>query len=102
MSGTQEQDGGQLAVKALCLVAIGGDHTHLCWLQVRGILSEDEVLMAKTIGYLKGVHVVIATPQCLVEVAWLPDVKSLFMDLKAIAVDEVDACFKVNTSLQAA
>ena len=58
--------------------------------------------MAKTIGYLKGVHVVIATPQCLAEAARLPDFKSLFTDLKAIAVDEVDACFKVSTSLHAA
>ena len=52
--------------------------------------------MSKTIGYLKGVHVLIATPDNLAEVYRFPEFKSLFDDVKAVAIDEVDACFKVN------
>lgn len=53
--------------------------------------------MSKTIGYLKGVHVLIATPDNLAEVYMFPEFRSLFDDLKAVAIDEVDACFKVSS-----
>lgn len=53
--------------------------------------------MSKTIGYLRGVHVVIATPHCLAEISQFSEFKELFADLKALAVDEVDACFAVSS-----
>lgn len=55
--------------------------------------------MSKTIGYLRGVHVLVATPDNLAEVQRFPEFKSIFDDLKAIAIDEVDACFKVRDSI---
>lgn len=60
------------------------------------MFNEEEVLLARNIGYLKGVHVVVATPDSLAETLRLPDFKNLFADLKALAVDEVDACFAVR------
>ena len=51
--------------------------------------------MSKTLGYLKGVHVLVATPDNLAEVLQFPEFSSMFDDLKAVAIDEVDACFKV-------
>lgn len=72
-----------------------GGIKHALSLQVRGLLNSQEVLMSKTIGYLKGVHVLVATPDNLAEVLRFPEFRSLFDDLKAIAIDEVDACFKV-------
>ena len=56
--------------------------------------------MSKTIGYLKGVHALIATPDNLAEVYRFPEFKSLFDDVKAVAIDEVDACFKVISQIQ--
>ena len=65
---------------------------------MRGILNEEEVELARSgVGYLKGVHVVIATPDCLAQVLQLPEFASIFLDLKAVAIDEVDACFLVRT-----
>lgn len=66
-------------------------------LKVRGLLTDQEVLMSKTIGYLKGAHVVIATPDNLAEVHKFPEFRGLFNDLKAVAIDEVDACFKEHS-----
>lgn len=35
--------------------------------QVRGVLNKEEVAMAKGTDYLKGVHVVVATPTALLD-----------------------------------
>ena len=37
-------------------------------IQVRGLLNKEETVMAKGTEYLKGVHVVVATPEALMEV----------------------------------
>lgn len=63
-------------------------------LKVRGLLSEEEVEAAKASGYLRGVHILVATPKNLVTVRRLPEFQTMFNDLKALAVDEVDACFQ--------
>jgi len=65
-------------------------------LQVRGLLNEDELEAAKGSGYLRGVHVLVATPHNLATVRGMPEFETMFQDLKAVAVDEVDACFKVR------
>lgn len=63
---------------------------------MRGILTEEEVEMSKMIGYLRGIHVLVSTPEQLAELSRLPEAKDLFTDLQAVAVDEVDACFKAR------
>ena len=52
--------------------------------------------MAETIGYLKAVHVLIAVPEFLAEVLESNQFPHLFHDLRAFAIDEVDACFEVD------
>ena len=53
---------------------------------------------AKASGYLKGVHVLVATPDNLATVRGMRGYEEMFTDLKAVAVDEVDACFNVGFS----
>jgi len=36
-------------------------------LQVRGVLNKEEVAMAKGTDYLRGVHVIVATPTALLD-----------------------------------
>ena len=51
--------------------------------------------MAQTIGYLKAVHVLVATPEHLTELLEDKQFPDLLNDLRAFAVDEVDLCFQV-------
>ena len=60
------------------------------------MLSQEEILFAKTQGYLKGVHVIVGLPDCLVELAKEPNAMDVLSHLRALAVDEVDACFQVS------
>ena len=64
---------------------------------MRGLLNEGEVEAAKASGYLKGVHVLVATPDNLASVRSMRGYEGIFTDLKAVAVDEVDACFNVGS-----
>lgn len=66
-----------------------------CW-QVKGVLDKEEVLFAKHKGYLFGAHVVVGLPDCLAEASKGPDAVSIMQHTKAVAVDEVDACFLVR------
>ena len=52
--------------------------------------------MAETIGYLKAVHVLVAVPEFLAELLESNQFPLLFHDLRAFAIDEVDACFEVD------
>ena len=52
--------------------------------------------MAESINYLKGVHVLVAVPDQLAELLELKEFEYVLHDLKALAIDEVDACSKVN------
>lgn len=54
--------------------------------------------MSKTLGFLRGAHVLIATPTNLAEVMRFQEFRGIFDNLKAIAIDEADACFKVSAS----
>lgn len=66
-------------------------------IKVRGILNDEEVIMARLGGYLSNVHVLVATPSQLVTTVGLGDELANILDhLKAVVVDEVDACFQEN------
>ncbi|DBA95016.1 hypothetical protein WJX77_005449 [Trebouxia sp. C0004] len=62
-------------------------------LKVKGVLDQEEVLFAKNKGYLYGTHVVVGLPECLVEASKAPHAVPVMQYTKAVAVDEVDACF---------
>ena len=64
--------------------------------QVKGVLDKEEVLFAKTQSYLYGAHVVVGTPDCLAELSQQPNAQPVMAHVKAVAVDEVDACFEVG------
>lgn len=64
--------------------------------QVKGVLDKEEVLLAKHQEYLRHVHVVVATPAALAELLAEPDARPVMSHVKAIAIDEVDACLKVS------
>ncbi|KAK9816599.1 hypothetical protein WJX72_002558 [[Myrmecia] bisecta] len=63
-------------------------------IKVKGLLDKEEVLLAKNNGYLRSVHVVVGTPACLAEVCSEPNALPVMQAVKAVAVDEVDACFQ--------
>jgi len=65
-------------------------------IKVRGLLNKEEVVMAKETPYLNGVHVVVATPQSLVDVYLGEDRKPLLDFLKVLAIDEFDECFDAS------
>lgn len=67
------------------------------------MLDKEEVLFAKHKGYLFGAHVVVGLPACLAEATKAPDAVPIMQHTKAVAVDEVDACFlvSVDSSLHA-
>lgn len=62
-------------------------------LKVKGVLDQEEVLFAKNKGYLYGTHVVVGLPECLVEASKAPHAVPVMQHTRAVAVDEVDACF---------
>ena len=62
---------------------------------MRGILDKEEVLLAKNAGSLRHVHVVIGTPDAMVEAASDPQAAPVLRAVKALAVDEADACLQV-------
>ncbi|DBA85379.1 TPA: hypothetical protein ACH3X2_006058 [Trebouxia sp. C0005] len=62
-------------------------------LKVKGVLDQEEVLFAKNKGYLYGTHVVVGLPECLVEAGKAPHAVPVMQHTRAVAVDEVDACF---------
>ena len=64
--------------------------------QVKGVLDKEEVLFAKTQSYLYGAHVVVGTPDCLAELSQQPNAQPVMAHVRAVAVDEVDACFEVG------
>ncbi len=68
-----------------------------CSVQVKGILDKEEVLFAKNRGYLYGTHVVVGLPECLAEASREPHAVPIMQHTRAVAVDEVDACFLVST-----
>eukprot|EP00891_Asterochloris_glomerata_P003480 jgi/Astpho2/3480/Aster-08115 len=63
-------------------------------LKVKGVLDKEEVLFAKTQSYLYGAHVVVGTPDCLAELSQQPNAQPVMAHVRAVAVDEVDACFE--------
>ncbi len=65
-------------------------------MQVKGVLDQEEVLFAKNKGYLYGTHVVVGLPECLVEASKAPHAVAIMQHTRAVAVDEVDACFLVS------
>ncbi len=65
-------------------------------MQVKGVLDQEEVLFAKNKGYLYGTHVVVGLPECLVEASKAPHAVPVMQHTRAVAVDEVDACFLVS------
>ena len=65
-------------------------------MQVKGVFDKEEVLFAKNKGYLYGTHVVVGLPQCLVEASKEPSAVPIMQHTRAVAVDEVDACFLVQ------
>lgn len=65
-------------------------------MQVKGVLDQEEVLFAKNKGYLYGTHVVVGLPECLVEASKAPHAVPVMQHTRAVAVDEVDACFLVR------
>lgn len=66
--------------------------------QVKGLLDKEEVLLAKNSGSLRGAHVVIGTPDAVAEAVSAPDPVPVLGSLKALAVDEADACLQVMLS----
>ena len=65
-------------------------------MQVKGVLDQEEVLFAKNKGYLYGTHVVVGLPECLAEASKAPHAVAVMQHTRAVAVDEVDACFLVR------
>jgi hypothetical protein len=59
--------------------------------QVKGCLDKEEVLRAKTNGFLFAATVVVGTPQCLAELCAAPAAFRLMPCVRAVAVDEMDA-----------
>lgn len=60
---------------------------------MRGLLTKEEVIMAKAAEYLKGCHVVVGTPAAIMEVVTeQPQALPLLDSLRVLAIDEVDAC----------
>ena len=68
---------------------------YLVYVQVKGVLDKEEVLFAKNKGYLFGTHVVVGLPECLAEASRAPHAVPIMQHARAVAVDEVDACFQV-------
>lgn len=68
-------------------------------MQVKGVLDTEEVLFAKNKGYLWGTHVVVGLPECLAEASKEPHAIPIMQHTRAVAVDEVDACFLVSVLL---
>ena len=64
--------------------------------QVKGLLDKEEVLFAKNKGYLYATHVVVGLPECLEEASREPYPVAVMQHTRAVAVDEVDACFLVS------
>lgn len=60
--------------------------------KVKGLLTKEEVVMAKATTYLRGVAVVIATPAAALETYKDPQGVPMLDYLRAVAVDEADAC----------
>lgn len=91
--------------KIACSAFLPSDHvlTVFCkfkyfemYWQVRGALGPVEVEMAKKERYLAGTHVVVGTPEALLEVVAGGEAQELMRHCKTIVVDEVDACFQVG------
>lgn len=59
-------------------------------------MNDEELSMAENIGYLKGVHVLVAMPDQLAELLEMKDFEYALHDLKALAIDEVDAVTDVG------
>lgn len=57
------------------------------------------MLFAKNKGYLWGTHVVVGLPECLAEASKEPHAIPIMQHTRAVAVDEVDACFLVTVLL---
>lgn len=53
------------------------------------------MLLAKNGGSLRNVHVVIGTPDAVAEAAVAPNAVPILTAVKALAVDEADACLQV-------
>ena len=66
---------------------------------MKGVLDKEEVLFAKNKGYLFGTHVVVGLPECLAEASKAPHAVPIMQHTKAVAVDEVDACFQVRVAV---
>ena len=81
--------------RAACLTAHCRCYNVPC-LQVKGVLDQEEVLFAKNKGYLFGTHVVVGLPECLAEASKAPHAVPVMQHTRAVAVDEVDACFLVS------
>ncbi|KAF5836126.1 P-loop containing nucleoside triphosphate hydrolase protein [Dunaliella salina] len=62
-------------------------------IKVRGVLNKEEVAMAKGTDYLRGVHVVVATPTALLDCVGGKDAMPLLNHVRVIAIDEYDECF---------
>ncbi|KAG1655011.1 hypothetical protein FOA52_008831, partial [Chlamydomonas sp. UWO 241] len=67
---------------------------------VRGILNKQEVVMAQEAPYLRGAHVVVATPAALIAVLSNEKNNSTngdrLHDLKVLCIDEFDKCLETQ------
>jgi len=64
--------------------------------QVRGVLDEAEAAAAGEGAWLRGAHVVVGMPAHLAAVAAGPAGSGLWAGVRAVAVDEADACLQVG------
>jgi hypothetical protein len=64
--------------------------------QVRGVLDDAEAAAAGGGAWLRGAHVVVGTPAHLAAAAAGPAGPELWAGVRAVAVDEADACLQVG------
>jgi len=66
-------------------------------IKVRGLLNKEEVAMARGTDYLRGVHVVVATPAAVMELYAGEERQPILDHLRVLVVDEYDECVRSAT-----
>ncbi|GAX72763.1 hypothetical protein CEUSTIGMA_g219.t1 [Chlamydomonas eustigma] len=66
-------------------------------IQVRGLLNKEEIVMSKGTPYLSATHLLVATPEALMEVYTGEDRLPLLDYLRILCIDEFDECLKSSS-----